>query len=109
MPCVDMPLEKLKEYNGRNPRPADFDEYWDEALAEMNAIASSIIGGTLLSGGVGNIIGTLFGVLSLSTIKNIVTSLGLEDAWWTNITVGGMLCIFLLIQSVILSIRNKKK
>ena len=77
--------------------------------AEMNAIASSIIGGTLLSGGVGNIVGTLFGVLSLSTIKNIVTSLGLEDAWWTNITVGGMLCIFLLIQSVILSIRNKKK
>ena len=38
MPCVDMPLEKLKEYQGRNPRPADFDEYWDEALAEMNAI-----------------------------------------------------------------------
>ena len=40
--------------------------------AEMNAIASSIIGGTLLTGGVGNIAGTFFGVLSLSTIKNIV-------------------------------------
>ncbi len=77
--------------------------------AEMNAIASSIIGGTLLSGGVGNIVGTLFGVLSLSTIKNIVTSLGLDEAWWTNITVGAMLCVFLIIQSVILSIRNKKK
>jgi simple sugar transport system permease protein len=37
--------------------------------AEMNAIASSIIGGTMLTGGVGNIIGTLFGVLSLSIIK----------------------------------------
>ena len=77
--------------------------------AEMNAIASSIIGGTLHSGGVVNIIGTLFGVLSLSTIKNIVTSLGLDEAWWTNITVGAMLCVFLIIQSVILSIRNKKK
>jgi len=77
--------------------------------AEMNAIASSIIGGTLLSGGVGNIIGTLFGVLSLSTIKNIVTSLGLEDAWWTNITVGVMLCVFLLIQSIILSRRSRGK
>ena len=77
--------------------------------AEMNAIASSIIGGTLLSGGVGNIVGTLFGVLSLSTIKNIVTSLGLEDAWWTNITVGLMLCIFLLVQSVILARKNKNK
>ena len=77
--------------------------------AEMNAIASSIIGGTLLSGGVGNIIGTLFGVLSLSTIKNIVTSLGLEDAWWTNITVGVMLCVFLLIQSIILARKSRAK
>ena len=43
--------------------------------AEMNAIASSIIGGTMLSGGVGNIAGTFFGVLSLSTIKNICNDL----------------------------------
>ena len=70
--------------------------------AEMNAIASSIIGGTMLTGGVGNIIGTLFGVLSLSTIKNIVTMLGLDDAWWTNITVAAMICIFLIVQSIVL-------
>lgn len=38
MPCVDMSLDKLKEYQGRNPRPADFDEFWDTALAEMNEI-----------------------------------------------------------------------
>ena len=77
--------------------------------AEMNAIASSIIGGTLLSGGVGNIVGTLFGVLSLSTIKMIVTSLGFDDPWWTNITVALMLCIFLLVQSVILARKNRNK
>ena len=70
--------------------------------AEMNAIASSIIGGTMLTGGVGNVIGTFFGVLSLSTIKNIVASLGLDEAWWTNITVAFMLCLFLLIQSIVL-------
>ena len=75
--------------------------------AEMNAIASSIIGGTMLTGGVGNIIGTLFGVLSLSTIKNIVSSLGLDEAWWTNITVAGMICLFLVIQSLVLSRKNK--
>lgn len=75
--------------------------------AEMNAIASSIIGGTMLTGGSGNIIGTLFGVLSLSTIKNIVSSLGLDDAWWTNITVAGMICLFIVIQSVVLSRKNK--
>lgn len=35
MPIFDMPLEELKRYNGINPRPWDFDEYWDEALKEM--------------------------------------------------------------------------
>lgn len=70
---------------------------------EMNAIASSIIGGTLLTGGVGNIFGTFVGVLSLSTIQNIVSSIGLDQAWWTGITVAGMLCLFLIIQSVLLS------
>lgn len=77
--------------------------------AEMNAIASSIIGGTLLTGGVGNIVGTFFGVLSLGTIKNIVSSLGLDDAWWTNITVAAMICLFLVIQSVVLMRKNKAK
>ena len=76
---------------------------------EMNAIASSIIGGTLLTGGVGNIAGTFFGVLSLGTIKNIVSSLGLDEAWWTNITVAFMICLFLIIQSVVLMRKNKKK
>ena len=76
--------------------------------AEMNAIASSIIGGTMLTGGVGNIIGTFFGVLSLGTIKNIVSALGLDDAWWTNITVAAMICLFLVIQSVVLARKNKK-
>ncbi len=71
--------------------------------AEMNAIASSIIGGTMLTGGVGNIIGTFFGVLSLSTIQNIVASAGLDQAWWTGITIAAMLCIFLVIQSVVMA------
>lgn len=74
---------------------------------EMNAIASSIIGGTMLTGGVGNIIGTFFGVLSLSTIQNIVSSAGLDQAWWTGITIAAMLCIFLVIQSVVISKKKK--
>src|SRR4051794_38282838 len=37
MPLVDMPLERLFEYTGRNPRPDDFDAYWERALAEMAA------------------------------------------------------------------------
>lgn len=38
MPLVDMPLAQLLTYPGRNPRPADFDEFWDGALAEMRAL-----------------------------------------------------------------------
>ena len=75
--------------------------------AEMNAIASSIIGGTLLSGGVGNVIGTFFGVLTLSTIKSIVTTSGLRDPWWQSITTGAMLGFFIILQSVVLSARSK--
>ncbi len=74
---------------------------------EMNAIASSIIGGTMLTGGVGNVIGTLFGVLALSLIKTIVSSIGLDQAWWKDITVAAMLCIFLVIQSITIAVRKR--
>lgn len=74
---------------------------------EMNAIASSIIGGTMLTGGVGNILGSAVGVLSLSTIQNIVSSAGFDQPWWTGITIAAMLCLFLVIQSVVM-LRKKK-
>ena len=77
--------------------------------AEMNAIASSIIGGTLLTGGVGNVIGTFFGVLTLSTIKAIVTTSGLRDPWWQSITTGAMLAFFIVLQSVVLMGKNKRR
>ncbi|MBP1997057.1 alpha/beta fold hydrolase [Paenibacillus eucommiae] len=38
MPLIDMPLERLKQYNGVNPCPSDFDLFWDEALEEMKAV-----------------------------------------------------------------------
>ena len=74
--------------------------------AEMQAIAASIIGGTLLTGGVGNVIGTLFGALSLKTINNIVVASGLREPYWQSITTGLMLCFFILLQSVILAVRE---
>jgi cephalosporin-C deacetylase len=37
MPTFEMPLDQLRSYDGRNPRPADFDAYWDRALTELNA------------------------------------------------------------------------
>lgn len=38
MPVLDMPLAKLKIYKGMNPKPKDFDDYWDRALKEMRAV-----------------------------------------------------------------------
>ncbi len=39
MPLLfDMPFEELETYQGRNPRPADFDEFWEQSLAEMRAV-----------------------------------------------------------------------
>ena len=75
--------------------------------AEMQAIAAAIIGGTLLTGGVGNVIGTLFGVLSLKTITNIVVASGLREPYWQSITTGLMLTFFILLQSVVLALREK--
>ena len=34
----DLPLEELKEYQGRNPRPSDFDAFWEQSVAEMHAV-----------------------------------------------------------------------
>lgn len=38
MPVLDMPLGELRKYYGTNPKPEDFDAYWDAALAEMRSI-----------------------------------------------------------------------
>ncbi len=42
MPLLDMPLSKLREYQGRNPKPSDFDEYWDKAIAEMKSVERNV-------------------------------------------------------------------
>jgi simple sugar transport system permease protein len=76
---------------------------------EMNAIASAIIGGTLLSGGVGNVIGSFVGTLILTTINKIVVASPLNAPWWQKITTGGMLCLFIILQSIVLSVRGKRK
>ena len=74
---------------------------------EMDAISSSVIGGTLLSGGVGNPVGTLFGVLIKGTISSIITTQGTLSSWWVRIVLSALLCFFIILQSVISS-RKKK-
>ncbi len=75
---------------------------------EMDAIASSVIGGTLLTGGVGNVIGTLFGVLIKATIEAFITFQGTLSSWWTRITIAALLCFFIVLQSVLAMLKKKK-
>ena len=67
---------------------------------ELDAIASVVIGGTLLTGGVGNVIGTLFGVLVNGTIVSILQFNGTLSSWWTRIGVGVLTLIFIGVQSL---------
>lgn len=42
MPLLDLPLAKLREYEGSSPRPTDFDAYWEAAILEMKAVDSNV-------------------------------------------------------------------
>ena len=64
---------------------------------ELDAISSAVIGGTLLTGGVGTVIGSMIGVLIQGIIQTIVTYQNL-NTWWTKVTIAAILCFFILIQ-----------
>ena len=76
---------------------------------EMDAIASSVIGGTLLTGGVGNVIGTLFGVLIKGTIDTLVNTNGKLLSSWSSIAISALLCFFIVLQAVFALVKEKKK
>ena len=65
---------------------------------ELDVIASVVIGGTLLSGGVGTIAGTLAGVLIFGTIQSALVFDGRLNSWWLRIVVGALLLLFILFQ-----------
>lgn len=75
---------------------------------ELDAISSAVIGGTLLTGGVGSVIGTTIGVLIQGIIQTIVTYQNL-NTWWTKVTIAALLCIFIVIQKVISTRAEKKR
>ncbi len=41
MPMIDLPLRELETYQGINPKPSDFDRYWDAALEELEKVDPS--------------------------------------------------------------------
>lgn len=76
---------------------------------EMDAISSAVIGGTLLTGGVGNVLGTLIGVLINGTISTLVKSHGKLVSSWANIVTAILLCFFIVLQAVLAKIKESKK
>ncbi len=84
---------------------------WNLSLqgGELEAISSAVIGGTLLTGGVGNMLGTLVGVLLKSVIPSLITFNGNLLSWWGKIATGILLLIFISIQTFITNYSNRKK
>ncbi|EGD40472.1 inner membrane ABC transporter permease protein YjfF [Nocardioidaceae bacterium Broad-1] len=68
---------------------------------ELDAIAAVVIGGTLLTGGRGFVIGSLLGVLVLGTIQTFISFDGTLSSWWTRITIGVLVLVFVVAQRVL--------
>ncbi len=84
---------------------------WNLSLqgAELDVITCAVIGGTLLTGGVGSMIGTLFGVLLKSIIPALITFNGHLLSWWGKIATGALLLLFICIQRVVVSYSGRKR
>ncbi|MDF2614415.1 MAG: transporter permease [Clostridia bacterium] len=66
---------------------------------ELTAIAATVIGGTLITGGVGKFTGTLYGVLITGIIQNMFNMQGNLNVWWQNILMGAILLGVVVAQS----------
>jgi ribose/xylose/arabinose/galactoside ABC-type transport system permease subunit len=74
---------------------------------ELDAIAAVVIGGTLLSGGVGYVLGSVVGVLVLGTVQTLISFDGTLSAWWTKIVIGVLLLAFIALQQLIVHRRPR--
>ena len=75
---------------------------------ELDAISSVVIGGTLLTGGVGYVFGTLFGVLINGLIQMLIIFNGQLSSWWTRIAIGLLTLIFIGVQSFFVSSQKRQ-
>ena len=75
---------------------------------ELDAIAAVVIGGTLLTGGTGYVLGSLIGVLVYGTIKKVISFMGAEQAW-TQIIIGALLLLFIVVQRVIVARSQRRR
>lgn len=67
---------------------------------ELDTIASVVIGGTLLTGGLGSIVGTVFGVFVYGSIQVLIMFQGTLNSWWTRIVIGVLVLAFVVLQRI---------
>ncbi|MFJ4518802.1 ABC transporter permease [Streptomyces sp. NPDC088816] len=65
---------------------------------ELDAIAAVVIGGTLLIGGAGSVSGTLWGVLLLAVIQNLINQIGSLNSSYQSVVSGGFLIVVVVAQ-----------
>ncbi|KAA9009457.1 galactofuranose ABC transporter, permease protein YjfF [Histidinibacterium aquaticum] len=76
---------------------------------ELTAIATVVIGGTILTGGSGYVFGTLIGVLTMGLIQTYIVFDGSLSSWWTKIVIGVLLLLFILLQKGLLMIGQRQQ
>ncbi len=75
---------------------------------ELTVIAAVVIGGTALTGGEGYILGALFGVLITALIQSLIQFNGQLSSWWTSIAIGGLMLVFIGVQSLLASFNARQ-
>jgi simple sugar transport system permease protein len=79
------------------------------AGVELDAVASVVIGGTLLSGGYGFVLGTFVGVLIQGLIQTYISFYGSLSSWWAKIATGLLLFAFIACQQVALYLARRPR
>ena len=74
---------------------------------ELDVIAAVVIGGTLLTGGSGYVIGTLFGVMVLAITQALIQFIGSLSSWWTRIVIGVLMLVFIGVQALLANQKAK--
>lgn len=77
---------------------------WNLALqgGELDVISAAVIGGVLLTGGVGYMVGTFFGVLLKAVIPSLITFNGTLSSWWGKIITGLLVLLFVALQQIVM-------
>lgn len=65
---------------------------------ELDTIAAVVIGGTLLRGGVGNVFGSVIGILIFGLIATAINFEGTLSPWWAKIAIGLLVLVFIVLQ-----------